>query len=564
MNVKKLLFLSFLVLFFLQVNAQEEPNNIPQDSIDTLSNSALIKKFYTHIDNQSIAEKYANAYIKRSKKFNNPIYTAKSYELMVFLYQDTTKIIYLDSIIDLTSSLKDSIYPATSYNQKGKYFYIKGFYNEALDNYLKADKLASNYKNLELLYDTKHSIGILKGEIGERQEALINFKDVYNYYKSAKNISNHLTAMRSLANSYTYNKQLDSASFLNIEGYKKSIKYNTNDFHFFSLNEGINQFYKKNYKQAKDSIIKVLSFITSQEQIDIVLYAYTYLGKAYENLNSPTDAIKYYTKADSLFTQTRVAIPKVTDGYKYLIDYFKSHNNQEKQLYFINQLLVIDTILDERYRSLNKKISKNYEIPKLIFNQETIIKNLQNDNRKYSKNFLILIVAFIILIFLLIYYYYKQFIYKKRFKILIDTSVPNSLSQIATDSTKFEDSSIGIAKETVESILKKLEKFEENKGYLKNNVSLNSLAKQMKTNSNYLSRIINFYMKKSFKSYINEIRVDYVIDTLKKDSKLRSYTVEAIADELGFNNPESFSNAFYKKTGIYPSYYIRKLKKAAS
>ena len=35
----------------------------------------------------------------------------------------------------------------------------------------------------------------------------------------------------------------------------------------------------------------------------------------------------------------------------------------------------------------------------------------------------------------------------------------------------------------------------------------------------------------------------------------------AIAQEVGFNNSESFSKAFYKKTGIYPSYFIKQLEK---
>ncbi|WP_159025502.1 AraC family transcriptional regulator [Aquimarina sp. Aq78] len=41
----------------------------------------------------------------------------------------------------------------------------------------------------------------------------------------------------------------------------------------------------------------------------------------------------------------------------------------------------------------------------------------------------------------------------------------------------------------------------------------------------------------------------------------RKYTVQAIAQEIGFNNSEAFSKAFYKKTGIYPSYFIKKLEK---
>jgi len=51
------------------------------------------------------------------------------------------------------------------------------------------------------------------------------------------------------------------------------------------------------------------------------------------------------------------------------------------------------------------------------------------------------------------------------------------------------------------------------------------------------------------------------LQRLKEDFKLRSYTIDAIAHEVGFNNVSTFVKAFKVKTGIYPSYYIKKLNK---
>ena len=42
---------------------------------------------------------------------------------------------------------------------------------------------------------------------------------------------------------------------------------------------------------------------------------------------------------------------------------------------------------------------------------------------------------------------------------------------------------------------------------------------------------------------------------------MRKYTIKAIAAECGYKNAESFSKAFYKINGIYPSYYIKKIEK---
>ncbi len=83
----------------------------------------------------------------------------------------------------------------------------------------------------------------------------------------------------------------------------------------------------------------------------------------------------------------------------------------------------------------------------------------------------------------------------------------------------------------------------------------------MNTNSNYLSKAINFDKNKNFKAYINDLRIDYVIEKLKIDGRFRKFTIKSIAVEIGFNNPESFSKAFHKKTNMYPSYFIRQLEK---
>ena len=76
-----------------------------------------------------------------------------------------------------------------------------------------------------------------------------------------------------------------------------------------------------------------------------------------------------------------------------------------------------------------------------------------------------------------------------------------------------------------------------------------------------MSKIINRYKDKSFSNYINYLRINYISSELKNNAELRKYTIVAIADEAGFNTAESFSKAFYKETGIYPSFFIKELNK---
>lgn len=126
-------------------------------------------------------------------------------------------------------------------------------------------------------------------------------------------------------------------------------------------------------------------------------------------------------------------------------------------------------------------------------------------------------------------------------------------------SNKQVEDDIGIADEVVNDILRKLSEFEEKHQFLQNNISISSLAKEINTNTKYLSKVINYHKNKSFTNYVNELRVQYSVEQLRENASLKNYTIQGIAQEMGFNSAESFSAAFKKSTGIKPSYFMRKL-----
>ena len=85
------------------------------------------------------------------------------------------------------------------------------------------------------------------------------------------------------------------------------------------------------------------------------------------------------------------------------------------------------------------------------------------------------------------------------------------------------------------------------------------LAKELNTNSTYLSKIINVYKEKNFSNYLHDLRIGYAIERLRDDEKFRLYSIKGISEEMGFKTSESFAKAFHKKTGIYPSAFIKTL-----
>ena len=117
------------------------------------------------------------------------------------------------------------------------------------------------------------------------------------------------------------------------------------------------------------------------------------------------------------------------------------------------------------------------------------------------------------------------------------------------------------SKAIFQSISTHLDEFEKQQKFLSSEITLHSLAKTFETNSKYLSQFINQQKEQSFNNYLNRLRINFTIEKLKTDARFRKYSIKAIANEVGFNTPESFSKAFYKNTKIKPSYFIKKLDK---
>lgn len=141
-----------------------------------------------------------------------------------------------------------------------------------------------------------------------------------------------------------------------------------------------------------------------------------------------------------------------------------------------------------------------------------------------------------------------------------ETSTENNFqTNYSVKNEENENTSFVIKDTTVNEILEKLIKLEEKKLFLRQDFTLHNVAKRLKTNTAYLSKIINSELNKSFSTYANELRINYIIIELKNNAKLRSYSINAIAEEIGYKSPESFTKYFKIATGLSPSVYIKKI-----
>ncbi|UOQ70302.1 helix-turn-helix domain-containing protein [Hymenobacter cellulosilyticus] len=87
--------------------------------------------------------------------------------------------------------------------------------------------------------------------------------------------------------------------------------------------------------------------------------------------------------------------------------------------------------------------------------------------------------------------------------------------------------------------------------YLAPELTLGELAAQLRTNTSWLSRVINAGCGKNFNDFINEYRVQEAEARLR-DPQFRHYTLLAVALEAGFNSKSTFNRVFKKLRGITP------------
>ncbi|WP_348744037.1 AraC family transcriptional regulator [Tenacibaculum sp. 190524A05c] len=94
----------------------------------------------------------------------------------------------------------------------------------------------------------------------------------------------------------------------------------------------------------------------------------------------------------------------------------------------------------------------------------------------------------------------------------------------------------------------------DNRRFLDNLLSLETLANELRVSTSQLSKLINKQSSKNFNQLINEYRIEYSKELLQNND-YDQYTITSIALESGFNSKSTFYTAFKKHTGVTPTQF---------
>lgn len=555
-----------LLLITSTLFSQKKNHFIVPDSLKNMSFQTLEKRFDNSLFNIKSLAIYAKTFYKKSESQDDEIIKANGMYMLAYISNEDSLFSLTDSIIALTKKKNNFIFPAKAYILRSIIFFSNGQFNKALVNILNAEKYSSMSGNIEQKTLINQQIGLIKIELGKPEEALPLIIDNYNYYKNKKTDSPYYVySAWILSNIYNRLKKPDLALYYN-DLFLKKMKVEDQYYKYFMLNRGISYHLKKQYSLSNRILDEAINLLTTDKINQAI--AYYYRGEnVLQGEKSELKSKKYFEKVDSILITTTEFTLILRKNYLRLIEIYKELKDNNKQLYYLNRLIEIDEKLNKNNVVLSDNMNQKYDTPHLLFEKEKIIVEINQEKYIYIGIGFIVFIGLVFSLCYLVKTKREKQLFEERFKVLMVQPKNEVIQVIDTiqETTIVENCKIklfDLPKDIEKDLLQKLASFEKEQGFLVMNLKLTDLTKQFDTNSSYLSKTINHFKDKNFSQYLNDLRIAYVLKHLKEDKKFRKYTIKAIAEEVGFSNAESFAKAFYNKTGLQPSYFIKKIEES--
>ena len=435
-----------------------------------------------------------------------------------------------------------------------KSYLVKGAYNNAIIH-------AFDEKNQldEINIKTRIENNILKATVlrklyldNQSTEYLDKARTLVSEISSEKDLFNYLILLEHanmLLDRLNTNEALTAIKDTEIQ-FKQFLKTNVDEkrAYYLAKERAFNSLSK--YDSAFVYINKTLDLLDSTDNINLYEKAIIYkeLGHLYLQKK------EFKKSKELLFISIRYA---EILGNPFLLEqinkdiatnYLASNQNNEHKVYY------------EEFLKLNKK---NEEIEEESVN--TFYKTISNQNEnllqsvyeKYNKYQYISLGAGLFIMIIGIFVLIKSENKKKRKREIInylDVSRNNFIK--VKPSIKKKSKRLVISEETEEAILAKLKKFESTTKFLNKDMSLAVLAGQFETNTKYLSEIINKNYNDNFNTFINKLRINYIIEKLKTDPNYINYKISFLAEKCGFSSHSSFTAVFKSIVGMSPATFI--------
>lgn len=508
--------------------------------------------FATKYNTENILEDELRQLISKSihsaKINSNYAHLSLAYEDAVYYSRDhSSKLKYADSALQAAKKSGVSALVTQAHLGKGiVYYHHFSEYQKALYQFLAASKIVEKSGDSYLRGKVNYNLGLIYAHLGYNNEAISIFSEALSSFSVPKNREQpsvvtanmnkgYFNSLYQLASTYERKGEINSAERLVNAGIKsialnKTLDTEYNRMLFLS---GLINFRKGNFEKSIPLLMKVLGNNRLAKDKATLIKLHYFLAKSFENLGESKRSINNLIKVDSLFEITHIAIPEVSDTYRYLVN--NTNSNKEN---YLEKLVLSDSILKADNTTIARELHH--------FDNAKKDNTLKKDKQRFKYLSYLTVFGGSAMLFIGLGYIER----KKR----------HNKKKLST--TKYLEPSKNepflISNIIRMDLLDKLRVFEIEKQFLKNNISLSILAKDFKTNSSHLSHVINKDKGLSFTNYINKLRVDYIKNLMLLDRKYMHYTVDALAEEAGMVSRQNFSKYFVKYSGYSVKDFISK------
>ncbi len=571
------------------------------------TNGKLTEEKYLELQNKirfSVNGSYDEGltYVNQMLKSKNEIHMAFAYGAGSYLYQlkgnsDKSEkmyneaVKYLNKIPESNDKTKLQAYLC---NYRGLTYWKRSNYGKALSSYQEGVKLSSKINDVVQIIKFKANIALLNESVGNyqlsikilRQNELFLDKNESLYEKEQFQNAKSNT-YSNLGNSYEgyYNKNrektylLDSAEYF----YKKSIAYSDKFIDnkiTAKLSLGNIYLFKKDFINAEKIYYDIVFYAKQADNESLYQVASYNLADLYYSIKKYDKALIFLKKVDSIseknktidnsFFKSNYIQAKIYSiknepelAYKhskmYLDSYEKYEGNLREETLEVNYKLGTADLgaemlsVQERYKYevFWNKALKIFYVVLVIGIVFFLIKNIRDKNKAQKKmNALI-----------------EEFKANLERKELGKTDIEKVPAEEITVEVlenedvalKKENANLSIDEAKENKIVEKLLALEEKLEYLNADFTLSYAAKKIKTNTTYLSYVVNKRFGKSFSEYSNELKINYVINQMISNHLYRKYSTQAIAESVGFKNAVSFAKSFRKRTGVSPAQFANNI-----
>lgn len=323
-----------------------------------------------------------------------------------------------------------------------------------------------------------------------------------------------------------------------------------------------------NVRRVDDAEKYVKSAIKNSEFINDKLSmsdAYSTAGRYYRIKGMIDQSIVFLKKAAQCAKEINNPV-MLQSVYEQLSDSYDEKGDSKNALIFLQLKNVItDTIARQNAQRAYIEMMIKYETAKMkeeVSKANGNISRLKVEAERKTIFLIVIIVISISVVSIIMFLYWKKISYFfSRYSYLSRKPFNDARNIKAVFSVMNKEipEVMHVDKETSAQLVAKLKiMMNEEKLFLRSDLTLTDLAKNLETNTSYLSRVINDEYAMNFSNFMNKYRIEEaqrLIDNHKQDV----LTFEGIAKSCGFLSRSSFNQAFKKFTGMTPTEYSQKI-----